>query len=72
VCSGQARSLRSILDELQAITGHRLELRVADHLVRRAEVHRLKGSNLRLRGLIGELRYEALGQTLGWMVRECR
>jgi nucleoside-diphosphate-sugar epimerase len=57
VCSGVGRSLRSVLDALQAITGHAPELRVAAHLVRRAEVHRLVGANARLRGLIGEPRY---------------
>jgi nucleoside-diphosphate-sugar epimerase len=68
VCSGVGRSLRSVLDELQRITGHAPELRVAEHLVRRAEVHRLVGSNRRLRELIGELRYLDFPALLGEMV----
>lgn len=68
VCSGVGRSLRSVLDELQRITGHAPQLRVAEHLVRRAEVHRLVGSNHRLRGLIGELRYLDFPALLGEMV----
>jgi nucleoside-diphosphate-sugar epimerase len=67
VCSGVGRSLRSVLDELQRITGHAPELRVAEHLVRRAEVHRLVGSNRRLRELIGELRYLDFPALLGEM-----
>jgi nucleoside-diphosphate-sugar epimerase len=68
VCSGVGRSLRSVLDELQRITGHAPQLRVAEHLVRRAEVHRLVGSNRRLRELIGELRYLDFPALLGEMV----
>ncbi len=55
VCSGVGRSLRSVLHQLQAITGHTPRIRVIEHLVRRAEVHRLVGSRRLLRGLIGEL-----------------
>jgi nucleoside-diphosphate-sugar epimerase len=72
VCSGVGRSLRSVLDELQRITGHAPQLRVAEHLVRRAEVHRLVGSNRRLRKLIGELRYLDFPALLGEMVAASR
>jgi nucleoside-diphosphate-sugar epimerase len=68
VCSGVGRSLRSILDALQSITGHAPQLRVAEHLVRRAEVHRLVGSNARLRQMIGELRYTDFDALLRGMV----
>lgn len=68
VCSGQPRSLRSILEELHALTGHQPELCVAAHLVRRAEVHRLTGSNVRLRRLIGKAGHRDFGETLRWMV----
>jgi nucleoside-diphosphate-sugar epimerase len=71
VCSGVGRSLRSILAELQAITGHAPEVRVAPHLVRRAEVRRLVGSNRRLAGLVGEPAFTDFGATLRWMVAEC-
>jgi nucleoside-diphosphate-sugar epimerase len=68
VCSGTGRSLRSVLRQLHDITGHEPELRVAAHLVRRAEVHRLVGSHARLRELIGELRYLDFGALLAGMV----
>jgi nucleoside-diphosphate-sugar epimerase len=70
VCSGVGRSLRSVLDALQAITGHAPELRVAERLVRRAEVHRLVGANARLRGLIGELAYTDFDDLLRGMVAD--
>jgi nucleoside-diphosphate-sugar epimerase len=68
VCSGTGRSLRSVLRQLHDITGHEPDLRVAAHLVRRAEVHRLVGSHARLRELIGELRYLDFGALLAGMV----
>jgi len=68
VCSGTGRSLRSVLEQLQSITGHAPQLRVAEHLVRRAEVRRLVGSNRRLRGMIGELRYSDFAALLRDMV----
>jgi nucleoside-diphosphate-sugar epimerase len=68
VCSGVGRSLRSVLEALRAITGHEPQLHIAQHLVRRAEVHRLVGSNARLRALIGELRYTDFDRLLRWMV----
>lgn len=70
ICSGIGRSLRSVLAELKAITGHEPELRVAQHLVRRTEVHRLLGSNCKLRRVIGALAFADFADTLRWMV-EC-
>jgi nucleoside-diphosphate-sugar epimerase len=72
VCSGVGRSLRSVLAELQAITAHEPELRVAQHLVRRAEVHRLVGSHRKLCSLIGALGYTGFSDTLRWMVEAHR
>jgi nucleoside-diphosphate-sugar epimerase len=72
ICSGVGRSLRSVLAELKAITGHEPELRVAQHLVRRAEVHRLVGSNARLRGMVGSCAFSDFAGTLRWMVEACR
>lgn len=68
ICSGVGRSLRSVLAELKAITGHAPEIRVATHLVRRAEVHRLVGSNARLRGIVGPCTHSDFPDTLRWMV----
>jgi len=45
---------------------------VAEHLMRRAEVHRLVGCNRRLCELIGELRYLDFPALLGEMVAASR
>ena len=68
VCFGVGRSLRAVLAELKAITGHEPELRVAQHLVRRAEVRRLVGSNRKLREIIGDCAHTDFSETLKWMV----
>lgn len=68
VCSGVGRSLRSVLAELKAITGHEPEIRVAPSLVRRAEVRRLVGSDGLLRKCVGPMVYTHFSDTLRWMV----
>lgn len=68
VCSGAARSVRSVLAELQELTGHSPELRIAPSLVRRAEVYRLVGDNSLLRRLIGEPLVVEFAETLLRMV----
>lgn len=70
ICSGKGRSLRSVLADLQAMTGHQPEICVASNLVRRAEVHRLVGSNDRLRTIIGPLGFSDFADTLRWMVED--
>jgi len=67
ICSGEGRSLRWILDELERISGYRPEVQSDPALVRAAEVHRLVGSNERLRHAIGELKYTDFQATLRWM-----
>lgn len=70
VCSGVGHSLRSVLAQLQAITGHQPEIQVAPHLLRRAEVRRLVGSNRRLRRCMSQVEYPQLSDTLRWMIDE--
>jgi nucleoside-diphosphate-sugar epimerase len=70
ICSGKGRSLRSVLADLQAMTGHQPEICVASNLVRRAEVHRLVGSSDRLRAIIGSLGFSDFADTLRWMVED--
>ncbi len=68
VCSGATRSLRSLLAALESVCGYALPVRIAPELVRRAEIHRLAGSNRKLRDAIGALRYTDFDATLAWMV----
>lgn len=67
VCSGVGRSLRSVLDAMERISGHRLSVERDPTLVREAEVRRLVGSNERLRQAIGDLAFVDFDETLRWM-----
>ena len=68
IASGTCRTLRSIVDDLMRITGHRLAIRVDPALVRRNEVRRLVGSSDQLQQLIGPLQYTDFEATLQWML----
>lgn len=72
LCSGVGRSLQQVLDDLTALSGHRIEVRVNPRLVRANEVHRLVGSAERLRATLGELPYRDFRDTLRWMLAERR
>ncbi|WBY03430.1 GDP-mannose 4,6-dehydratase [Ramlibacter tataouinensis] len=68
VCSGQALTLREILQLVQAISGHELPVRVNPALVRANEVRKLRGSRALLESLTGPLAPIALRDTLAWML----
>jgi nucleoside-diphosphate-sugar epimerase len=68
LCSGVGRSLRWILEQLTAISGHSLEVRVNPKFVRTSEVHRLVGSSSRMEAALGPLPYRDLRETLAWML----
>src|SRR5882672_625342 len=72
ICSGGTRSLRSLLATLESVCGYAPQVQLAADLVRRAEVHRLAGSNRKLRDAIGALRYTDFDATLAWMVASYR
>lgn len=69
ICSGNAVSLREILELVEGISGHKMEIRVNPALVRSNEVRELYGSAAKLEGLIGPLRKIALEETLRWMLQ---
>jgi nucleoside-diphosphate-sugar epimerase len=68
VCSGQAHSLREILDTCEAISGHRIRVEVNPAFVRDNEVKILCGDAGRLRALLGQWQPVALQDTLRWML----
>jgi nucleoside-diphosphate-sugar epimerase len=68
LCSGIGRSLRWILDELRALSGHQVEVRVNPEFVRTNEVRRLVGSDLRMALALGELPHRDFRKTLKWML----
>lgn len=69
ICSGQGHRLLDVIDMLQALSGHRIEVEVDPDLVRPSEVRRLVGDPARLHAVAGALPEFSLQQTLGWMLR---
>jgi len=52
VCSGQPHTLRHVLDTLNYLTGHEMQVEVNPAFVRAKEVHRLCGSPAKLQALL--------------------
>lgn len=69
VCSGTLASLDEVLALMREIAGHAIDVRVNPAFVRANEVARLRGSNARLRALLGGALPVpvALAETLRWM-----
>lgn len=67
ICSGHEYSLRGIIAMMEAISGHRMEVRVNPDFVRPNEVKQLRGDPSRLSSAIGEIPAYALADTLRWM-----
>jgi nucleoside-diphosphate-sugar epimerase len=67
LCSGTGRSLRWVLTQMELISGYHPAVRTDPALIRAVEVHRLVGSNERLRAAIGELKFQDFDATLQWM-----
>lgn len=68
ICSGQAVSLRHILDLVSRLSGHDFEIRVNSAFVRQNEVKMLWGSRAKLESAIGPLPAIPLEDTLQWML----
>jgi nucleoside-diphosphate-sugar epimerase len=72
VCSGQAHSLRFVLDSLKKITGHNLEIKVNPDFVRSSEIIRMIGNPKKLMQLLDShgvtLQIPALEDTLKRML----
>lgn len=68
VCTGVTYDFNAVLETLQRLTGHRIDVHVDEAFVRPNEVHRLCGDPSRLRAAIGELPPYRLEDTLSWML----
>ena len=54
ICSGRSIALREIIERLERITGHNLEIVVNPEYVRSNEIRRMTGSNARLREVVDD------------------
>lgn len=68
LCSGIATPLREVIDELEELTGHTMEIRTNPCFVREHEVHALSGSTQLLHHFVGPLARRPLRDTLRWML----
>jgi nucleoside-diphosphate-sugar epimerase len=69
VCSGRAVSLRDIIDALQRLSGHQMDVQINPAFVRANEVKSLCGSRARLESVIGAVSMPPLDETLMWMLQ---
>ena len=68
ICTGQAHSLKEVIELCEKITGHNIEIKINPQFVRTNEVRELTGDNTRLINIIGDIQYRELEETLGWML----
>jgi nucleoside-diphosphate-sugar epimerase len=67
ICSGNLYSLHEIINIMEEITNHKIEIRVNPAFIRPNEVQRLQGSFSHLRHLIQDWSCPTLTETLTWM-----
>jgi GDP-6-deoxy-D-talose 4-dehydrogenase len=70
VCSGDATSLRDIIDIVRRISGYNFDVRVNPDLVRTDDVKMLWGSPDRIESVIGPLAMPPFEETLRWMIED--
>jgi nucleoside-diphosphate-sugar epimerase len=68
VCSGRAYPLQYVIDTLQAVTGHSIDIKVNPAFVRANDPKLVRGAPGKLEGLIGERRIRDFDSTLEWMI----
>jgi nucleoside-diphosphate-sugar epimerase len=64
VCSNRGIRLLDILQEMESLTGHKIEIKVDEKFIRKNEIKRLTGSIDKLYNLIGKVKQKTLKQTL--------
>lgn len=68
LCSGIGHRLQHVLQALERLSGHHLEVRASPGLLRANEIPELVGSPARLSGVLGRLSFRPLDDTLRWML----
>ncbi|MDK8262881.1 GDP-mannose 4,6-dehydratase [Pseudomonas oryzihabitans] len=72
VCSGKATALRAIIEMMERIAGYSIEVRVNPAFVRANEIPTLRGSDARLRKIVGTRELISLERTLEDLYRSLR
>ncbi|NQX90344.1 MAG: GDP-mannose 4,6-dehydratase [Halioglobus sp.] len=68
VCSGNTHSLTQVIELLQDMTGHSIDVLVNPAFVRPDEVHQLCGDPAKLENCLGTIKHYSLRDTLAWML----
>ncbi|WP_213778676.1 GDP-mannose 4,6-dehydratase [Caballeronia sp. dw_276] len=71
-CSGIGHSLGEILGMMRRIAGYEIEVFVDPRFMRRNEIAKLVGSNIKLRRAIGRVPVTPIYDTLEWMYQHAR
>ena len=69
ICTGKATSLKSIIEEMEAIAGYRIEVRVDPRLVRSNDIRQLTGDPGALIAAIGPIEDVPVRRVLEKMYR---
>jgi nucleoside-diphosphate-sugar epimerase len=72
ICSGNGHSLGEILKMLKRIAGYEIEVYVDPRFMRRNEIAKLVGSNVKLRRAVGRVPITPIYDTLEWMFKHAR
>jgi len=67
ICTGKAVSIRYILDTMSKISGHEINIKSDQNLVRGNDIEVLYGSPRKLENTIGRYRDHSIEDTLHWM-----
>jgi len=72
LCNGTLTSLNEIVAMVSELTRHELDIHANPDFVRPNEIAKLRGSNDKLRSIIGEIDRLDLKETLRWMINDAR
>lgn len=72
LCSGTLTTLKEIVAMVSELTGHELDICVNPDFVRPNEIAKLRGSNGKLRDIIGEVKNVDIKETLRLMIAESK
>lgn len=68
ICSGHAISLSEIISMVAKKSGHQMKIKINPAFVRQNEVKILRGSQERLKKMIGPLKMPPIDDTISWML----
>lgn len=67
LCSGRAITIRQIIDLMQQISGHKIQVKINPAFVRTNEIAKITGNPEKLKQCVGDLNWPPLIDTLSWM-----